>query len=86
MAIAKLVTSLPYGSCITDWQKLLLQTDGSDKSKDEFVEALIYDSFDIGAVDSMEATRKNLSKEASLDARIAKERFAARAPRQMQTK
>ena len=39
LAVAKVAKSLPCGNCVSDWQKLLVQTDGNDRSKDEFIEA-----------------------------------------------
>ena len=78
LAICKLGKSLPFGTCVSDWQRLLVQTDGRDRSKDEFVEAHIYDSFDIAAVQEMLPVSKQLCKEARIDVKLALERFAAR--------
>ena len=77
LAIAKVAEFLPCGHCIADWQRLLVQTDGKDRAKDEFIEAHIYGSFDIAAVEEMIApVNKQLSKEAKIDVKLALEQFA----------
>jgi hypothetical protein len=87
LAIAKLGGSLPFGKCTADWQRLLVQSDGKDRSKDEFIEAHIFDSFDVAAVEEMVPTpAKLLSKEAKLDAEIALEKFAQRQSQQRVSK
>ena len=79
LAVAKLGKSLPWGTCLAEWQRLLVQTDRKDRSKDEFIEAHIYDSFDIAAVEAMiPCEGKDLSRGAKLDIKLALEFFASR--------
>jgi hypothetical protein len=78
LVTAKLSRALPHGSNISDWQGLLVQTDGKDRSKDEFIEAHVYDSFDVAAVEEMQPAKKKFSREASIDVKLALEKFAAR--------
>ena len=80
LALAKLGGLLGKAQGIAAWQDLLVSSDGKDRNKDDFIEAHIYDSFDIGAIDGMcRVSRKRLSKESSIDAKLALERFSKRA-------
>ena len=78
LVVAKLGKSLPWGNCISDWQRLLVRTDGKNRSKDEFIEAHIFESFDIAAIEAMiPCDGKTLSKEAKIDLKLATEKFTA---------
>jgi hypothetical protein len=77
LVTAKIGQSLPSGNCVSAWQAILVHTDGKDRSKDEFIEAHIYDSFDIGAIEEM-LPNKRLSKDARIDVKLALEKFGTR--------
>jgi len=76
LALAKLVDRLSTGQTESDWQAILIQSDGQNRKNDDFVEAHIYEGFDRNAVESMVAfTDKKLSKGERLDLDIAIRNF-----------
>jgi hypothetical protein len=82
LALAKLTPLLHSQQGLAEWQRLLVKTDGINRQNDDFVEAHIYESFDVAAVETMLTTPgKRLSKEQKLDARIAIDLFKKQLPR-----
>ena len=76
LVLAKLADSLSPGQTESDWQAILLQSDGQSRENDDFVEAHIYDGFDKHAIESMvRASGKKLGREAEMDIEIAMSRF-----------
>lgn len=79
LALAKISESLTTASGVSAWQKLLVYSDGKTRANDDFIEAHIYDSFDIGAVERMVvANTKGMSRNEKIDAKLAIERFKKR--------
>jgi hypothetical protein len=76
LALAKLAPKLRPGSTVDDWQKLLVSSDGVNRAKDDFVEAHVYDGFNVFSIDDLvPIPGKKLSRDAQLDVRIVMERF-----------
>jgi hypothetical protein len=76
LVLAKLADRLSTGQGKSDWQAILIQSDGQNRENDDFVEAHIYEGFDRNAVESMLAsTGKKLSREERLDLDIAMQEF-----------
>lgn len=72
LAVAKLGHRLSSGQSLDDLQALLIESDGTDRGKDDFIEAHIFESFDVQAVESMKlAKTKHLSRTQRLDAKLA---------------
>jgi hypothetical protein len=72
LVLAKLANSLSKGQTETDWQTILIQSDGQNRENDEFVEAHIYEGFDKNAIESLVAvTGKKLSRSEKLDIDLA---------------
>ncbi len=76
LVLAKLADHLSAGQTESDWQAILLHSDGQNRDRDDFVEAHIYGGFDANAIESLVAApRKKLRKEERLDLDIAVSRF-----------
>ncbi len=76
LVLAKLAYCLSTGQTESDWQAILVQSDGNDRKNDSFVEAHIYEGFDKNAIESMvAATGKKLRREDRLDMDIALSKF-----------
>jgi len=76
LVLAKLGDRLSSGQTESDWQAILVHSDGQNRENDDFVEAHIYDGFDSNAVESLAATPgKKLKKAERLDLDIAICRF-----------
>ena len=76
LALAKFVDRLSTGQTESDWQTILVQSDGQNRDNDNFVEAHIFEGFDKNAVESMVAfSDKKLSREEKLDLDIAMNKF-----------
>ena len=76
LVLAKLADRLSAGQTESDWQAILIQSDGKDRKKDSFVEAHIFNGFDRNAIEFLTATTgKNLRSEAKLDLDIAISKF-----------
>jgi len=76
LVLAKLADSLSIGQGESDWQALLVQSDGKERKNDNYVEAHIYEGFDRNAIESMVASSgKKMRKEDSLDLRMALSKF-----------
>ena len=76
LVLAKLASSLSTGQTESDWQAILIHSDGKNRENDDFVEAHIYEGFDRNAVESMVAfTDKKLSRGERLDLEIAMSNF-----------
>lgn len=72
LAAAKLEPSISKGQATSDWQRILVLTDGKDRRKDDFVEAHIFGAFDINAVESMTlSTTHKPSREDAMDGKRA---------------
>jgi hypothetical protein len=80
LVLAKLADSLCAGQSESDWQAILIRSDGKDRQKDDFVEAHIYENFDINAVECMvTSTGKKLSRTEQIDSKLAIDGFKRRA-------
>ncbi len=76
LALVKLADSLSKGQTKSDWQVLLVQSDGQNRENDDFIEAHIFEGFDINAIESMvELTGAKLSREERMDIDIAIYKF-----------
>ncbi len=76
LVLAKLADCLSIGQTESDWQAILVQSDGNDRKNDSFVEAHIYEGFDKNAIEYMVvATGKKLRREDRLDMKIALSKF-----------
>ena len=76
LVLAKLADSLSTGQTESDWQAILIHSDGQNRENDDFVEAHIYEGFDSNAIESLIAIPgKKLRKEDALDLEIAISKF-----------
>jgi hypothetical protein len=76
LVLAKLANRLSTGQTESDWQAILIQSDGKNRENDDFVEAHIYEGFDRNAIESFVAvTGKKLSKSEKLDIDLAIDQF-----------
>ena len=76
LVLAKLVNSLSTEQDESDWQAILVKSDGKDRNNDDYVEAHIFEGFDRNAIESMVASNgKKLRKDDELDLRIAISKF-----------
>jgi len=76
LAVAKLGSRIVGGGGEEDWQNLLL-LDAFDRKVDDFIEAHIYESFTVNAVEEMVALPgRSRDKDVLLDVDIALEKFA----------
>lgn len=76
LVLAKISSNLSKGQTESDWQKILIRTDGVNRNDDDFVEAHIYEGFDKNAIESVVAiTRINQRRPEKLDADIAVDLF-----------
>ena len=76
LVLAKLGNRLSPGQTESDWQAILIQSNGENRNNDDYVEAHIYDGFNINAIESMVAlTGKKLSREEKLDIELAISEF-----------
>jgi len=79
LALAKVCDSLTTAQGAASWQKLLVRSDGRDRGNDDFIEAHVYGSFDVAAVEQLVlTTTKRMSHKDKIDARIAVELFEKR--------
>lgn len=80
LALAKISGSLTTDQGAAFWQKLLVRSDGKTRANDDFIEAHIYDSFDMASVEQMVvANTKGMCRKDRLDAKLAVELFHKRA-------
>jgi hypothetical protein len=75
LVLAKLSPGLKRGQTKSDWQSLMVRTDARDRSTDDFVEANIYEGFNIHSIESMAATKRTMTRPERLDADIAIAKF-----------
>lgn len=76
LALAKLADGLSKGQTESDWQVLLIRSDGQNRENDDFIEAHIFEGFDTNAIESMVAlTGAKLSREKKMDIDIAISKF-----------
>ncbi len=79
LVLAKMANHFSTGQTESDWQAILIQSDGKERMNDNFVEAHIFESFDINAIESMIANKTNkLNRTEILDFDIAISKFKAR--------
>ena len=79
LVLAKLADRIAAGQSESDWQAILIHSDGQNRENDDFIEAHIYESFDINAIESMVAcTGKRLSRDEKLDLDTAISVFSRR--------
>ncbi len=72
LVLTKLADRLSTGQTESDWQAILIESDGKNRQNDSFVEAHIYEGFDRNAIESLAPVRgKKLKKEEILDMDIA---------------
>jgi hypothetical protein len=72
LVLAKLADRLSAAQTESDWQALLIHSDGLNRENDDFVEAHIYEGFDRHAVESVVAVSgRKLRKEQALDRDLA---------------
>ena len=72
LVLAKLADRLSTGQTESDWQAILIESDGKNRLNDSFVEAHIYEGFDRNAIESLVPVReKKLKREEELDMDIA---------------
>ncbi len=76
LVLAKLADGLSKGQTESDWQALLIHSDGQNRENDDFIEAHIFEGFDKNAIESMVAlTGAKLSREKRMDIEIAISKF-----------
>jgi hypothetical protein len=76
LVLAKLADRLSTGQTKSDWQTILIHSDGQNRKNDDFVEAHIYEGFDRSAIESLvAATGKKLSRSERLDLDLAMNEF-----------
>ncbi len=80
LVLAKLARRLSTGQTKSDWQEMLIQTDGQNRQNDDFVEAHIYESFDQNAIESFKVNPdKKLNRHDKLDLDILISKFGGNA-------
>jgi len=78
LVLGKLEDRLSTGQTESDWEAILIQSDGQNRKNDDFVEAHIYESFDKNAIESLiPATGAKVTREEKLDLDIAISKFSA---------
>jgi hypothetical protein len=76
LVLVKLADRLLPGQTESDWQALLICSDGSNRENDDFIEAHIFELFDVHAIESMTQKCATYSSKAiSLDVQIAISEF-----------
>jgi hypothetical protein len=76
LVLAKLADRLSTGQTESDWQAILIHSDGQNRENDDFIEAHIYEGFDSNAIESLVAIPdKKLRREEALDLEIALSKF-----------
>ncbi len=76
LVLAKLGGRISSGQGESDWQAILINSDEKKRGNDEFVEAHIYEGFDINAIEFMvHAPSRKLSRMESLDRDLALDGF-----------
>ncbi len=76
LLLSKLGHRLASGQKKSDWQALLVKTDGKNRKDDDFIEALIYGHFDRNAIESMVSLEgAELSRQEKLDMDLALHEF-----------
>jgi len=77
LAGAKLGHRLQPSDGPDQWQELLIHSDGKSRAKDDFIEAHLFEGFNVYAIESMEAVKgKNFKREQKNDVKIAMAAFA----------
>jgi hypothetical protein len=78
LALIKLGGGLRPKQCKADWETIMFKTDGKNRREDDFIEALIYEGFNLAAIENMAiAPDARLDKGTKLIAKSAIERFQA---------
>jgi hypothetical protein len=76
LVLAKLADRLSSGQTESDWQAILIQSDGQNRKNDDFIEAHIYEDFDRNAIESLTAAiGKKLSRSERLDIDLTIDQF-----------
>lgn len=76
LVLAKITGSLSVGQGRSDWQEMIIHSDGKSRENDEFVEAHIYDGFNWNAIESLEkSTNVKMTRAENLDFDLAKSAF-----------
>jgi len=75
LVLAKLADRLSVGQTESEWQAMLIASDGVNRHNDDFVEAHVYGGFDCNAIESLARNQKRLSRQEELDMDIAMSRF-----------
>ncbi len=76
LVLAKLVKYLSAGQTESDWQAVLIHSDGKNPENDDFIEAHIYKGFNSNAIESLAVVPgKKLTREEKLDLEIAIRKF-----------
>ena len=79
LALAKLGDSIAEGQTEADWKRMLVNAHPTDRAKDDFVEAHIFGSFNVNAVQSVTAIPKpNQSKQDKIEVRLTIQLFNKR--------
>jgi hypothetical protein len=76
LAATKLANGLKANQTAKDWDLALLSSDGENRGEEDFVEAHIFDGFDVHAVASLKLIGTNLARSERLDAELALDAFA----------
>ena len=72
LVCSKFAELLSSGQTESDWQALLIKSDGINRENDDFIEAHIYEGFDKNAIESMvQNERKKKKKIDDLDFRTS---------------
>ncbi len=81
LALAKLTGRIIKGQDAADWQRLLCYSDGKERANDDFIEAYIFDGFNIDAVEEMvKVEGKHFSKDVIIEIKLALDKFSKRKP------
>jgi len=76
LVLAKLADCLSTGQTESDWQAILIKSDGQNRKNDDYIEAHIYEGFDRNAIESLaESIGKKLSRSERLDLDLAIDQF-----------
>ena len=76
LAAAKLGPRLRPENTITDWQELLVWSDGVDRTQDEFIEVHLFEGFNLYSIESLVPVKRKRSREGELDVKAAMAAFS----------
>ncbi|MEX0655321.1 MAG: hypothetical protein WD151_14455 [Phycisphaeraceae bacterium] len=76
LASAKLGHEIHSGQTVSDWQRLLISSDGKERNNDEFIEAHLYGGFNIHAIEAISIVdHSRLSRSQRLEAKVLQQAF-----------